>query len=202
MRSKNLIVFVCFVAALSLLLGCATKIERVNTGTIVDFSGKFNDYDSLSVSKEMVSDCLSQSWIESFHKENGRNPVVIVGHVNNRSHEHINSQVFTKYLEREVMNSGKIVFVASSDEREQIRDERTDQAKGFTDPTTIAAIGKERGADYMLIGSINSVKDETKGKYVILYQVNLELIDLSTNVKAWIGSKEIKKVVKNPKYSL
>ena len=54
---------------------------------------------------------------------------------------------------------------------------------------------EETGADFMLQGSINSVKDEISGKYVILYQVNLELVDLTTNEKAWIGQKEIKKVV-------
>ena len=61
---------------------------------------------------------------------------------------------------------------------------------------------KETGADYMLIGSLNSVKDAKKNQYVILYQVNLELVDISTNQKVWIGQKEIKKVVTNPKFSL
>ena len=54
----------------------------------------------------------------------------------------------------------------------------------------------------MLKGSINSIKDEIKGKYVILYQVNLELIDLTNNQKVWIGEKEIKKFVKRSKFSL
>jgi hypothetical protein len=40
-----------------------------------------------------------------------------------------------------------------------------------------------------------------RGKYVILYQVNLELINLTNNQKVWIGQKEIKKVVSRAEYS-
>jgi hypothetical protein len=184
------------------IAGCATKVKRVNVGDKVDLSGLWNDYDAQLVSKETIQDCLKAPWVETFQREKGKAPVVIVGSVANRSHEHINAQVFTKSLERELLNSGKVKFVASSDERKQMRDERQDQDQGFTDPATMAAKAKETGADYMLIGSINTVKDEAKNQYAILYQVNLELIDLATNQKVWIGQKEIKKVVKNPKVSL
>ena len=54
----------------------------------------------------------------------------------------------------------------------------------------------------MLQGSLNSVKDETRGKYVIMFQANLELVDLTTNEKVWIGQKKLKKVVKRPQYSM
>ncbi|HNV23416.1 MAG TPA: penicillin-binding protein activator LpoB [Candidatus Omnitrophota bacterium] len=184
------------------LSGCATKVERVKVDNKVDLSGVWNDYDAQLVSKETIADCLKASWLETFQKDQGRQPVVIVGSMANRSHEHINTQIFTKSLERELLNSGKVWFVASSEERKQMRGERKDQDLGFTDPATMAKKMKETGADYMLIGSLNSVKDAKKNQYVILYQVNLELVDISTNQKVWIGQKEIKKVVTNPKFSL
>ena len=106
-------------------------------------------------------------------------------------------------MERALINSGKVRFVASRDERGGIREERLDQNReGFTDPETIKQIGKETGADFMLIGSLNSIKDETSGRYVILYQVNAEMIDLLTNEKVWIGQNHLKKVVTKSKYSL
>ncbi|MBF0523227.1 MAG: penicillin-binding protein activator LpoB [Candidatus Omnitrophica bacterium] len=203
MKKQTMILTVIAVAAVSFCLaGCGTTVKRVSVGEKVDLSGLWNDTDSQLVSQETISDCLKGAWLDTFYKAKGRDPVVIVASVTNRSYEHINSQVFTKHLERELLNSGKVKFVASSDERQQMRSERKDQDQGFTDPATMAAKAKETGADYMLIGSINAVKDEVKGQYAILYQVNLELIDLSTNQKAWIGQKEIKKIVKNPPYSL
>ncbi|NLB35546.1 MAG: penicillin-binding protein activator LpoB, partial [Elusimicrobia bacterium] len=56
---------------------------------------------------------------------------------------------------------------------------------------------QEVGADYMLTGAVNSIRDREGKKQVIFYQINLELIDLETNMKTWIGDTKIKKYIKN-----
>ena len=194
-------IYLCLIS--TFLTGCATtKVERVDVSERVDISGKWNDYDSFLTSKEMVDDCVGSPWWKLFYKKNSRNPIIIVGHVLNKTHEHIKSDVFVKYLERSLLNTGEVDIVASAEERMQVRRERSEQQEGFTDPETIKQMGKEQGADFMLIGSVHTIKDEAKGKYVILYQVNLELVDLETNKKVWIGTKQIKKIVKNARYSL
>jgi len=183
--------------------GCAgTKVKRVPVEKTVDLSGRWNDTDSRLVSEEMILDSLKRPWINHFVEKTQKDPVIIVGSVANRSHEHIDAQVFTKDLEQSLLNSGKVKIVASSQERLGVREERGAQQEGYTDPDTIKARGKELGADFMLIGSINSIKDEAKGKYAILYQVNLELVDLTSNEKVWIGQKELKKIVEKSKFSL
>ncbi len=183
--------------------GCssAPKVTRTEIEKTIDLSGRWNDTDSRLVAEEMIRDCLGRVWINKFNEKSRRDPVVIIGTVVNRSSEHINSQLFIKDLERTLLNSGKVVFVANRQERGDIRDERTDQQSGETDPSTIKPKGKETGADFMVQGSINSVKDEIKGKYEMLYQVNLELVDLTNNQKIWIGQKEIKKLVERSQYS-
>lgn len=191
------------ILAVGLLAGCGTtKVTRVNTDSMIDLSGQWNDYDAMQTSKEMLDDALKSNWLENFIVAKGRKPVIIVGHVANRSHEHINAQVITKYLEHDLLNSGKVTFVASSFERDQLRGEREDQQAGYTDPASMIQMGKEKGADVLLLGSINSIQDQVKGKYVILYQVNLEIIDLTDNTKLWIGQKSIKKKVENSKLKL
>ncbi len=184
------------------VIGCSsTKVTRVDVPRPIDLSGNWNDFDAQLVFREMIQDCLEKPWLTNFMKEKQKNPVVIVGRINNRSDEHINSQVFIKELEQELLNSGKVTFVASPKEREQVREEREDQQTGYTSQESMKKIGRELGADFMLIGSINSVRDEVKGKSVVFYQVNLELVDLETNVKVWIGQHEIKKMVENAKFS-
>ncbi len=203
MLKNKILILGCAVIGAGMLSGCtSTKVTRVEVDEKIDLSGKWNDYDAMLVSEEMVSDCLNKPWVGRFADNQGKSPVVIVGHIVNRSAEHINAQVFVKYLEKELLNSGKVTFVASPVEREGVRAEREDMQKGNTSPETIKAIGKERGADFMLIGSINSVEDAVKGKSAVLYQVNLELINLTTNEKVWIGQKHIKKMVKRPRFSL
>ncbi|HEY4716100.1 MAG TPA: penicillin-binding protein activator LpoB [bacterium] len=170
------------------------KVTRVSTEQTIDLSGDWNDTDSRLVSEEMIKDCLSRPWLQEFISKTDKKPRVIVGNVKNRSHEHINTSTFVADLEREVTNSGRVVFVASSEQREEIRQERMEQAE-YASPETVKAIGREYGADYMLKGQINSILDEAKGTKVKYYQIELELINIETNEKVWIGQKKIKKVV-------
>jgi PBP1b-binding outer membrane lipoprotein LpoB len=119
---------------------------------------------------------------------------VIVGDISNRSDEHIETLVFTKSLERELINSGKVKFVASSDEASGVRLERnTQQTQAST--ATMKRLGQETGADFYLGGVITSVVDAVEGQKVVFYKVNLALTNIETNEQVWIGDKEIKKVI-------
>ncbi len=196
---KKLVVLVLIL----LVAACAgPSVKRTEVDESIDLSGKWNDTDSRLVAEEMILDCMERPWLQRYEgTHSGKPPTVIVGTVKNRSHEHINTQVFIKDLERALINSGRVAFVASKDERVELREEKADQQYGFTSRESQKSISKEVGAEYMLQGSINTIKDEIKGKYVILYQVNLELIELETHLKKWIGQKEIKKYVKRSRFT-
>lgn len=196
--------FLAAIGVVALLsVGCAgTAVKRVETTEVTDLSGRWNDTDSRLVSEEMISDCLNRPWLGDFGaKHNGETPVVIVGTIENRSMEHISVQTFSKDLERALINSGRVEFVASKAERSEVREERLDQASHATEKSAKAE-GEEAGADFMLKGSINTIADSVEGQRVMFYQVNLELINLETNKKAWIGEKKIKKVVSQSRFKL
>jgi len=183
--------------------GCTpkTEVKRVEPEEVIDLSGRWNDTDSRLVSEEMVKDALDRPWVRNFMQtHNGKLPVVIVGTVRNLSHEHISVQTFVKDLERELINSGAVDFVASSEERSEIREERKDQAYHSSEDTIKADL-KETGADFMLKGTLNSILDKTGSKAVMFYQVNLELTDMETHKKVWIGDKKIKKLIKHPDFT-
>ena len=198
MKKTYFTIAICAGLALS---GCATEVIRKEPKEVVDLSGRWNDTDARMTAEEMIKSCLGTAWLPNFNKEKGRDPVVIVGTVSNRSNEHIDAMVFVQDLEESLVNAGKVKFVASSPERGEVRAERVDQLQNAA-PETRAAMVQEKGADFMLQGSINSVKDEIKGEYAILFQVNLELVNMTTNEKVWIGQKKIKKLVKRPQYSI
>jgi uncharacterized protein (TIGR02722 family) len=181
------------VAAL-LLAGCGgTKVSRVSHDSAIDLSGRWNDTDSRLVAEEMLRDCLNASWFNSYTAQN-KVPTVIVGSVRNRSHEHIDAETFVKDMERTLINSGKVDFVANKAERDQLRDEKADQARNAGVESRQKA-GEESGAELMLLGSINSIVDKEGGKSVVFYQVNLELVSIESGRKLWIGDKKIKKYV-------
>lgn len=185
------------VLALAVVLpGCSsgTKVTRVDTGVVTDLSGRWNDTDSRLVAEAMVKDALGYPWLENYTRAKGRPPVVVVGTILNRSHEHINVQTFVSDLARELTNSQKVIFVAGKGEREEIREERREQAVHAREDTQKSP-GKELGADFILKGNISTILDEADGVKAVFYQVDLELVDLENNVKAWFGQKKIKKVV-------
>lgn len=175
---------------------CASmpKVTRTAVEEQIDLSGDWNDTDSQLVSAEMVSDGLNRPWLGDFVAEKNEKPRVIVGTVLNKSHEHINTETFVKDLERELTNSGKVKFVASKEQRGEVREERADQAANASLGTAKSA-GKEYGADFMLKGQINTIMDEAGKTQLKYYQVELELIDMESNEKVWIGQTKIKKVV-------
>ena len=183
--------------ALSLLLavaGCSPSITRMDAGEVKDLSGAWNDTDSQQVSEEMIKDVLNRPWIGEFTRTQNRQPAVIVGEVNNLSHEHINVNTFVADVERALINSDKVQFVASSTERQEIRGERKDQDLNASEATR-KAMGQEKGADFMLKGTINTIIDAEGKTQLRYYQVDLTLISLVDNRKVWVGQKKIKKLV-------
>lgn len=185
---------------LPMLFACATKVERMDTHEIKDISGRWNDTDSQMVAQEMINDCLNASWYSKAAMRLGKEPTVIVGSVTNDSMEHINTNAFVEEMQRALINSGKVDFVASKNERGEVRQERLEQDE-FASEETRKAFGREVGADYMLSGVLNSIVDSQSKKAVVFYQVNMKLIDIETNKIVWNGQKQIKKYVKRSKTS-
>ena len=194
---------VAFLLAMMMVIaacGSSRSVSRRSTSEVIDLSGKWNDTDSRLMAEEMTKDIVNRPWLDEFRRAKGKKPTVIPFGVKNRTSEHINTQTFVKDLERALINSGRVRVVSSRDQREQVRSERADQQSGFTKNPT--AIGKELGADFVLTGELNSIKDRAEGEEVIFYQGNMELISVETNEKVWIGDKKIKKLLSRKKSSL
>lgn len=194
MKRSQLLLSLALVSAVT-LTGCKTKVNRVAVDETIDLSGRWNDTDSQLVSSEMIADIASRSWIEEYTGKNGKKPVVVVGTIRNKSSEHIETETFTKDLERELINNGRVTFVANKVERSELREERKAQ-QTWSREETQKRLAAETGADYLLQGGIKTIIDQEGKRSVIFYQVDLELIHLETNEKVWMGDKKIKKFVK------
>jgi hypothetical protein len=198
-------VSIVLVAVMAVLVGCgpSTSVQRVDADTTTDLSGRWNDTDAQMVAEDMVSDVLGAVWLERYRRNNDAPPTVIVGPIRNKTMQHIDEEIFIKDLERELVNSGRVQFVAAKDERRALRAERRNQQQ-YATMETAARMAQETGADYMLLGTISSNVQETRDGDTtsLFYVVNLELIDMTKNTKAWIGTKKIKKVVERDKVRL
>ncbi len=185
-------VIIMLAAALFVGCGSSRQVTRLDPGQVTDLSGKWNDTDARLVAEEMISDCTARPWLSDFLLEKSKKPVVTVGRIRNKSSEHIDTETFTTDFERELTNSGKVIFVAAKIERDDVREERLEQ-RDWASEETVKKLRQETGADFILLGAIKSITDQLEGEKVVFYQTDLELINVETMVKAWIGTKKIKK---------
>lgn len=192
----------CLVLGLMLTLtACSTAVTRGPEETAVSLSGRWNDTDSRLTAEALIKDALDRPWSQRFTQVMGRTPAVVVGTVLNRTHEPLNTQTFVKDLERALMQSGQIRFVANAGQRQEGSQERLDQVP-HARADTVTPTGQESGADFMFQGTINSLVDERDSNRAIFYQVDLELLDIASNVKVWQGQKKVKKLVERSKTTL
>jgi uncharacterized protein (TIGR02722 family) len=189
-------------AAAGFALGCTPgkKVNRDASTQSQDLSGNWNDVDADLVAKEMIGDCLKSGWHSKFKEEKGKNPVVKLYRVKNKSAEQINDEYFTKQVERALLNSGNIDVVSAANEGGDLDAELKDQAKNASDESAKSA-GNAEGADFVLNGSINTQNDAADGKEIRAYVTNMQLTNVSSRKKVWIGEKKIRKEINQPSAS-
>ncbi|WP_036675359.1 penicillin-binding protein activator LpoB [Pedobacter heparinus] len=197
MQLKRTMTIAAIAVSGMIISSCSRQVTRVNTDQAIDVSGNWNNTDSRLVAEEMTQTVLGGKWLSTHLEEKqGKRPVVVVGVVKNKSHEHIDAETFVKDVEQAFIKSERVRLVQGGKKREELRAEKADQQDNAT-VSTMKKFGLENGADYILQGSINSIVDSHKRKKVVYYQVNLELTDIQTNEVVWIGDKKIAKYVKN-----
>jgi len=171
-------------------------VKRIDPNTQTDLSGRWNDTDSRLTANAMIEQMFGNSWAVAFEQRHQKKPVIVVGLISNKSHEHINTETFIKDLERAIVNNGSIRLVEAGEAREALRRERAGQ-QDFASPETTKRWGLELGADFMLQGTVNSIVDSYRRNKTVYYQIDLTLSNIETTERVWMGNKEIKKAIRN-----
>ena len=201
--SKSILATVLVLGTVVFVNGCGKSVEvaRVDSGKEIALTDKWNDEDSRLVAEEMINDMLSYPWISQFNQRfPGKEPLVTVQRVRNKSHEHIAVDTFVNDIKRAVIRSGKAGFIATLEERQDTRAELADQDMNASADTRME-MGDEDGANFALSGTINSIVDQLDNQRVTYYQVDLKLINLQTAREVWNGSKKIKKFMERKSFS-
>ena len=200
---KSILATVLILGTVVFVNGCGKSVEvaRVDSGKEIALTDKWNDEDSRLVAEEMINDMLSFPWISQFNQRfPGKEPLVTVQRVRNKSHEHIAVDTFVNDIKRAVIRSGKAGFIATLEERQDTRAELADQDMNASADTRME-MGEEDGANFALSGTINSIVDQLDNQRVTYYQVDLKLINLQTAREVWNGSKKIKKFMERKSFS-
>lgn len=180
-------------AVLAALSGCAS-VERIDPSATRDLSGTWNDTDSRLASEQMAREV--RAWIEAYALIHRRPPVLAVGEIRDLTGERISVAAMLGDIERELVQSRRATLVAMAEARLAVREERRDQDYHAAEATR-KAMGRERGADFLLTGALSAIVDRADGVEVRFYQLDLALIDLADSSKAWVGQAKIKKLVRS-----
>ncbi len=153
---------------------------------------KWNNTDGNKMAAYMVEHLLKGGWLDDYIRAKKVSPKVIVTEVENRSHEHIDTEALTNAIRSELINSRKVRFL-NAKERDTIAKELKHQNSGAVDPSSAKKIGREIGADYILSGTLSSVVAEEGSDKTVTYQIDLNLTNIETSEIEWNGFHKIKK---------
>ncbi len=174
--------------------GCSTIDQVEGDEKTRPLAIGLNDSDAQRIVEVMTADALSRPWIDAFRAGHPRNPIIAVGEIKNKSDDYLQTELVTKQLEAELLNSGRVSVLAERDLRAQLRQERTDTE--FTDPAFIKNMKGEHQVDYLMTGVIAYDREisRDRARETGAYQMTLELTDISSLQKVWIKSEKVKKV--------
>ncbi|MDR2402270.1 MAG: penicillin-binding protein activator LpoB [Cytophagales bacterium] len=194
----NGIKYVATISALVSLTSCKKQVHRISIDKVKDLSGRFNDTDSQMIAQSIVDQMLNECY--DLNNGNREQKILAVGDVRNLSHEHIDSSTFMNDIERNLINSGKCRIVANRSIRDAIQEELADLGEDISVVDRLEQqrnCAKKLGVNRMIFGSITSIVDKEKKESVKFYQFDIKLIDIYSNEVLWMGSKKIKKYIKD-----
>jgi uncharacterized protein (TIGR02722 family) len=195
MKLKLIIFFAFLVLALS---GCATTssgpVSYQDPGSAKPITTDFGFSDLNQIAVVMVDDMLSHPATVDITRS--RRPLVVVGKIQNRSDQHVDTKSITDSISTQVLRSGKFRFT-KTDSRQQIKDEIDYQNNsGMVNQKTATAEGQGIGAEYIITGSLVSYTARTSGTLEKSYKFTMELVNLQTGVIEWVNEVKIRKVHK------
>lgn len=188
--------FVLVLAACAACLACAGSSapadgpkEVTRTDLPYDLSGEWNNVDADLVARAIIDECLKSDWVDRWSTSNqGKKPVLRLFPIRNRTTAYIDYRFFTKQIEAALVRSGKVDVIAAEEESgPATSDGESDQL-----PQYDAA-----GADFVFTGWIVSQDDKAGDKEVRAYLTSIEIVEAASKKKAWVGQKQIRKLIQH-----
>ncbi len=182
------------------LAGCATTSTgpaanvRYSDPTAVETTTiDFGSTDLQQIAETMVNGLLTFPPIVQLTSE--RRPVVFVEMIKNKTREHIDTEAITDTISTKLIQSGKFRFTDRT-KVDAILKELQYQSSGLVEESTMAQLGKQIGAEFMLYGNFSAI-EKTAGRVKDLYyKFTLKLLNVETGIIEWQDEKEIRKVAK------
>lgn len=120
---------------------------------------------------------------------------ILARDLRNDTDEHVNTRTIMEKVRTKLIQAGIASFVddqAVTDILNQLKF----QQSGLFDDKTVARVGKLVGAQYILRGTISSIRKRTERTDIIYYNVTLQAVDIETGEIIWTDEKELQRMTR------
>lgn len=197
MLKKRYLISTAVLAASILATGCSKDNSPVvGRGSSITYGDphavevvtlEFGSTDLQLISERMVSSLLTSGLLHD-------RPTITISTMRNKTSEYIDMGSIMNSIQTQLVRSGQVRFVRSSQEMQAAVDELARQNEsGYYDPNRTAAIGRMIGARYMLEGELSSINKTTRNAADVYYKFTLRLIDTELGTIEWMDEQEIRK---------
>lgn len=182
------------VLLLSLLTLAACGGPNVQYGdpdAVETVTASWGSTDLQTTAEAMTQSLLDSRWISRTQAR----PKVRLREVRNLTDEHIDTKGITDKIRVKLLQSGQVRFLADDANLDQVFSERD-----FTEAATRRGENKLLAdTDYIVTGTVRSIRKVTRKQADVYYQITLELVDPQSGEIVWADEKEIRKTSSNPK---
>lgn len=148
-------------------------------------TAQWGSTDLQSTAESMAQSLLASKWIAQAASP----PKIRLRDVKNYTDEHIDTKGITDKIRIRLLRSGQVRFLADKGNMDDVFEER--------DLNELATKRQENklmmDADYIVTGSVRSIRKRTKNVGDVYFQITLELTDPQSGEIKWADEKEIRK---------
>ncbi len=180
------------------MAGCAAYTKNLNPEDDLHYDASYDFSDKNQIVDRLVTPLISAPLFSAETK-----PIMIVYPVVNETSEHISTGGITDAIRLKLIQSGKYRFI-NERQRENIEKEAIYQDQGYVDPDMMVEWGRQLGADYILSGTLRSIKKEQpkqwrlNKKERIYYSLDLTMTDLKTGEIVYADQAELAREASKP----
>ena len=180
------------------MTGCMASTRNLNTEAETQYDATYDFSDKAQIVDRLVTPLLSAPVFPVQEK-----PILIVYPIVNETSEHISTGGITDEIRMKLIQSGRFRFINES-QRENIQKEADYQYQGYVDPAMLVEEGRQLGADYILSGTLRSIKKEQPKQWRlfkkerIYYSLDLTITDLKTGEIVYADQAELAREASQP----
>ena len=193
---RVLIMMIC--SASLIMAGCMATTRNLNPQDETHYDASYDFSDKNKIVERLVTPLLTAPAFPVQTK-----PILIVYPVVNETSEHISTGGITDAIRTRLVQSGRFRFINES-QRDNIQKETNYQNQGYVDPAQRVEQGRQSGADYILSGTLRSIKKKQPEqmrlfkKERIYYSLDLSITDLKTGEIVYADQAELAREASKP----